>query len=340
MGWRWVWVMVTALLLLGGSSSFAAEMGPADPSEIRWVEPEEPRLPNHFVKTAGHSVIVHGGPQSGAWLDRLSRHGDDSVRRLADLLDLPMGTQYHVVLVEDMEQFRTLQPAPPPPWADGTAWPQQGLIFLRQPNLRGGTARPLTQVLDHELVHVLLGRAFAPRSAPRWLQEGVAQVFAKEVGADLTARIAKGSVTRGLFTLEELSAGFPRDALAAEQAYAQSADFILWLQQEHGERALRTLIASLGRGESIERASRAATGLPLAELDKRWRSRLQQGVFSRAFGDDLDAWLLGLAGALALMLGVPRLWTRRRRFAAWRAEASAIDQLARDVVRQRPDLSR
>jgi hypothetical protein len=79
--------------------------------------------------------------------------------------------------------FRALQPGQPPTWADATAYPAAGPICLRAPALRSGTDTRLEQVLDHELVHVLLGRAFAPAQPPTWLQEGIARVFAGEVGA-------------------------------------------------------------------------------------------------------------------------------------------------------------
>ena len=57
---------------------------------------------------------------------------------------------------------------------------KNGWIFLRSPRIRSGLAEPLHQVLDHEIVHILLGRAFAHYPVPRWLQEGVAQVVAGE----------------------------------------------------------------------------------------------------------------------------------------------------------------
>jgi hypothetical protein len=80
---------------------------------------------------------------------------------------------------------------PSPEWADATAWPELGAIFLRSPDIRVGGDEPLEQVLDHELVHVLLGRAFGDEQPPIWLQEGVAQVLAKQLGPRRVARSRK-----------------------------------------------------------------------------------------------------------------------------------------------------
>ena len=86
---------------------------------------------------------------------------------------LPVGRTVHVYVARTQEQFRTLQPGNAPTWADATAYPGMGTVFLRDPKIRIATDEPVEQVLDHELVHILLGRAFAPAIPPSWLQEGV-----------------------------------------------------------------------------------------------------------------------------------------------------------------------
>ena len=61
-------------------------------------------------------------------------------RQLAKRLGVPMGRPVDVYLAPDEATFRSLQPGTIPDWADGTAWPTRGLVYLRSPRIRAGTA--------------------------------------------------------------------------------------------------------------------------------------------------------------------------------------------------------
>lgn len=166
------------------------------------------------------------------------------------------------------------------------------------------------QVLDHELVHVLLGQAFKEKRPPQWLQEGVAQVFAGEYTLETADRIAEGMLGRGLFSLGELSHPFPRDPVRAQLAYAQSADFIAWLMSEYGSDVLPILVRESVKGASFEAALRRATGQSLASLDKAWSKRLENSwLWVRAVANDTV--LLGLA-TIFLVVGYLRVKRRNR----------------------------
>jgi hypothetical protein len=256
----------------------------------------------------------------------LSVHAEESIPRLAQELGLPTGGVMDIVLSPDTEHFREIQPGTPPQWADATAWPRSGLIFLRAPGERGGGMRPLNQVLDHEIVHVVLGRAFAPTTVPRWLQEGTAQLLAREYTPELTEQLASGVLGDNLLELQDLTTGFPQGPTKARLAYAQSADFMAHIRTDYGEEAFQDLIQHLADGKPADAAIRLATGRSMTEVDKDWRERLESGpLWLQAVVNDTT--LLAMAG-LFFALGFWRFRARKKAILdQWEKEEAAQDAL-------------
>lgn len=273
---------------------------------------------------------VHGAWEDRATVRRLANHAATAVPRLSRALQVPAGGPLDVYVV-DRTTFARIQPGAPPDWADGTAWPLDGLVFLHEPRSRPGTADPLEQVLDHELVHVLLGRAFAPVRPPRWLQEGVAQLYAGEVGPDVALTLGQAAGLGGLPPLGWLAGRWPDDALSARLAYAQSADFVAWLAGEHGEDVVPRLVAEVRGGKDLAAAVEAVTGRPLAVVEADWRVRWEGSWgWLRVLSD--SSWWLGIAGLLVVVGGWRRRRQDRARLRRWEAE----EEEARRLQEARP----
>ena len=184
---------------------------------------------------------------------------------------------------------------------------KNGWIFLRSPRIRSGLAEPLHQVLDHEIVHILLGRAFAHYPVPRWLQEGVAQVVAGEYTPSKVQQL--GTFAEPMSFLE-LAKGFPADALRARMAYAQSASLVAYLFQEHGTQSLQILIEEMSQGRELDVALVRATGMTPQELDVAWRGRtLSMPLWLQSVS--IDGTLLALV-ALVILLGSTRKYKQYR----------------------------
>jgi hypothetical protein len=280
---------------------------------------------------------VHAAPADRGVARALADHAATAVPRLAAELGVPAGGAMEIYVAPSTEDFARMQPGTPPEWADGTAWPEEGLIFLRSPRARGGATTPLTQVLDHEVVHILLGRAFAvqgrgPQAAvPHWLQEGMARLMAREYGPEGTRTLAEsGSLPR----LSELTSGFPRSPAAAQVAYAASADFLAFVQQEHGEGSVHALVARMSRGEDAGQALQAATGRSLAELEAAWRDDWRDPLWwshlvatSSSIG-----WT---AGALAIAGGAWRVRRRNRGVLARWSQQEAQEEARRAAEQAR-----
>ena len=326
--------MLAALLALwlGVSDAEAQQWRTAEqPIDLSVMLEPPPAVPMRFISLPGIYANVHGRPKDRAALERVAQHAAVSIPAIAERLGIGAGPAMNIYLADDEEAFDQLQPGTPPDWADGTAWPHRSLIYLKAPRIRPGTAKPLTQVLDHEITHVLLGQAFGRQPVPRWLQEGLAQWVAGEIGPDLPARIGRGSWRRGLFTLDELTTDFPADPSDADLAYAQSADLIAFVATEYGEESIPILVQSMARGRPVNAAFYDATGVLASEVDAQWRARLSTGHISWAPLADDFVWL-GLAAPLILLA----FWGKRRRnrkvLETWEEEERKEDQRMRDLL--------
>ncbi len=301
---------------------------PDEAAVIKAMEAPLPSLPagTEWVEHTTPYATVYAGKADEAVSLHLTRYTADSLPRLAQEMGLAIGNRVHIYIAPDQDTFLTMQPGVPPAWADGTAWPHRGLVFLRSPRIRGGTADPLEQVLDHELAHILLGRAFGARRPPRWLQEGVAQLVAREYTPALTDRIGQGMFGDNLLHLDDLVTGFPTDPLRARLAYAQSADLVAYIKSRFGDDSIHVIIREMAAGRAYGAAIRAATGMGSQELDQAWRAELGTSpLWLRPMVS--DTMILTAAGLVFIVLGAASLHRRRLRMAELIAEEAREDAL-------------
>lgn len=275
--------MIALGLVLGAGAARAQLPDAATvPSRVqpaaRTATAARPALPADWVRVAGDYAVIAASPDDLPTARRLAEHAAKAIPLLSRRLGIPEGAAIDVYVAPDDKTFGTMQPGRTPDWADGTAWPEDGTIFLHAPRSRPGTAPPLEQVFDHEVVHILVGRAFGGRPVPRWLQEGLAQYYAGELGPRTAESLTRAAGTGQLLPLRRISAGFPDDALGAQLAYAETADFTAFLASragggEQGDGVLRELLAAGQRGATLQEAVYAATGEELPLLEAQWQAR-------------------------------------------------------------------
>lgn len=152
-----------------------------------------------------------------------------------------------------------------PIWAAGLTRGNRVALFVHRPDPDIGM---LVSLLRHEFVHAALNEA-APGRCPVWLEEALAEAFAKPMMAWerelLTADAAQGrlrpfeQLTRPLMTL-------PRgEAKAAYRQCAALGDMLL----RGGDADMPArLFAGLARGEAVDNLFLAAVGLSALELQE------------------------------------------------------------------------
>ena len=331
---------LTALVLLSGLGAAAPalagspELRSAVAADATGALEDAPPVPEGWLTLLGPHLRVHAHPDDVVVARRMLRHGEESLPHIASALGLGSGGDIHVFIAPDDHTFEAMQPGPTPPWADGLAWPSRGLVYLHAPRARLGNDEPLEQVMDHELVHVVLGRAFSPRPVPTWLQEGAAQTLSGQAYQGRGDDLAVGMLSGGLLPLRELTRGFPADATRARTAYAQSAMFVGYLSREAGPEGLRLVVARMAAGDSVDQAILVATGRSLDSLDLAWRDRLSGSpLWLKPLVSDNA--ILGL-GAIVLVIGGTMAIRRKRAKVKRWADEERVAEALREAVSDWP----
>jgi len=305
-------VLVWLALALGSLTASAQEMREAPPLEMR--VPLDRPIPEGWTTIVGPVASVKGPPEAMDYMLEVQARASTRMRDLTEQLRMPLPDPITIYVSPDTETFRRLQGSVPQ-WADATAWPRTGEVFLRMEGARGGSQNPWQTVLDHELVHIIVGQAFLPNHPPSWLQEGMAKVFSREVSPDLLGQLTT------LQSWRTLSGRFPENPMDARSAYAQSTLFVGFLMSELGEEGFATFFRTFAATGDVQRAAKAAGAKDFTSLDKAWREPLTATRSWLPFNENLDGlWML--TGVALLLVG----WSRRRRFVDRMRRRGEVDQ--------------
>ncbi len=239
---------------------FAAPAGAEAPAGEGWETVREAPVTFHF-RAADDKIA-----------DKLAEITPEALRDVTSRTGLPTPRHIDVVLVGDAEGFAAVQPSRPPEWAAGTAWSERSEIYLRTRLPRQGP-NPIGQVYVHELVHIVLGRAWVHGHPPRWLNEGLSKYLAGEVRPGDHALLARSAAGGRLLPMESFTRSWPARAGAARLAYVQSVDFVGYLARQ-GEHVLPEVVTAMAGGASLDDALLAATGMDLAAQEARWSARI------------------------------------------------------------------
>ena len=165
-----------------------------------------------------------------------------------------------------------------PEWGVAYAVGNAGLVVLVPSRLPAYPDRSVEAVLHHEIAHVLIARAARRHPVPRWFNEGVAMVAARQGGQDWDledrGRLMLATLRRDQETLTELDRGFQGGAVSAGRAYALSAAFTRFLIDQEGPRAVPMILDQLGQGVPFPAAFRRATGKTLLDFETQFWDRL------------------------------------------------------------------
>lgn len=202
----------------------------------------------------------------------LAESTEEALGSVVDRTGLPAPRHIDVILVGDAEGFAAVQPSQPPSWAAGTAWAERGEIYLRTRLPRTGP-NPIGQVFVHELVHIVLGRAWVHGHPPRWLNEGLSKYLAGEMRPGDHALLARSASGGQLLPMSSFTDRWPRGAGQARLAYVQSVDFVAWLGRQ-GDDVLPSVVQAMAAGATLDEALLGATGEDLATQEARWSARI------------------------------------------------------------------
>lgn len=147
-----------------------------------------------------------------------------------------------------------------PAWVSGFADGGSRTIVLFPGRVSRYPDDSLRTLVHHEVTHVLVAEAARGRPVPRWFNEGLATVVAREWGIEDRARYAAAVVGRGPRTTDALDHGFAEGGRRAIRSYALSGAFVRWLRAEYGELVTVKILEMLSRDMTFRESFVRATG--------------------------------------------------------------------------------
>jgi len=157
-----------------------------------------------------------------------------------------------------------------PSWVSGFANGGSRTIVLFPGRVSSYPDDNLETLVHHEIAHVLVAEAAHGRRVPRWFNEGLATVAAREWGIEDRARYAAAVVGRGPRTTAELDLGFEQGGRRVTRSYALSGAFVRWLLSEYGEQVTARILELVSRDMSFREAFVRATGDTLEWAEHRF----------------------------------------------------------------------
>ena len=143
----------------------------------------------------------------------------------------------------------------------------------------------LQQLVPHELTHIMLYRFLGNgfNSLPTWLEEGIASMEELYPNPDYASALDAASKNNSLLSFSDLCTSFPADSGRAYLAFAESQSFVRFLRDTYGSTGLVALTQAYADGLDCDLGATRAVGVPLNQLEARWReSVLGQNIIGVA----------------------------------------------------------
>jgi hypothetical protein len=192
-----------------------------------------------------------------------------------------------------------------PAWVSGFARGSEAVIVLFPARVHSYPDRNLRTLVHHEVAHVLVTQAARGRPVPRWFNEGVATVAAREWGIEDRARFAMAVLGARPHGVRDLDASFAGSGPHIMRAYALSSAFVRFIQRRYGPTAPAIVLDGIARDLGFDEAFHRATGERLAHAEQIF---FEKDVFWKT-------WLpfLTSTGALWMAITILALVAIRRR---------------------------
>jgi hypothetical protein len=192
-------------------------------------------------------------------------------RRFEPILQLvglrDSGTPIRVVLAtEDSEWAQQVSP-----WIAGFALGSSNIVIFPSRNL-SYPHDSLENVLRHEVAHVLVTRAAAGGSVPRWFHEGLAMAAERTWGFEDQTRVLFQLVLGPRTSLDGIDRLFRGGESSQSRAYVLAGSFVRDLREEDHD-APAEILARVRSGDSFDEAFESVLHYDLADAESRFWTR-------------------------------------------------------------------
>ena len=276
-----------------------------------------------LIESENFQVYYRGNTKSAQKVVDIAEAFYPKMHRLMG--DMRLG-KIEIWVCEEPSQFQAAVHAPIQDWAIGCAFPLSRRIIIQNPRVIIQRDFQLSQVIRHEIVHVVFGQRTqkAIGKIPRWFVEGVAIYFSGEWAPRRNDTLMKHIFSKSVIPLTELSHTFPKSENLAQLAYAESQNAVGWLAETQGVEKLWEIVDRLASGSDLNTAFRDSIGLQLSAFDVKWRKSLSQRYHWAAMLSSSHLFWGSLA--LFFILVYLRYWRyKRKRLRQLEHESEEVD---------------
>ncbi len=246
-------------------------------------------------------------------------------------LDRLIGDAYmekiEIWVCQTSEQFRATVHAPIQDWAVGCAYPLSRRIIIQNPRVIIQHKFQLSEVIRHEIVHVIFGQRTRHTidKIPLWFVEGIATYLSSEWTPQRSDLLMKHIFSKSIIPLADLTEEFPKAENLAQLAYAVSQNAVAWLAETEGIEKLWEIIDRLGNGSNLSTAFRDTIGSDLSAFESKWKSSLSQRYhWAAIFSNSYLFW-----GSLTAFFGL--IYLRSRHYKRHRLNELADEEASGDA---------
>ncbi len=225
-----------------------------------------------------------------------------------------------IYVTSSQEEFDRITGGRLPAWSHGVSSAPRGTVILKSPAFARDIAT-FNRTALHEIVHLLVGQK-AGNTAPRWLNEGLAQLLSGEAQGKPLLPLSRALWSGKLIPLDEIAFVDRFTPSEAELAYLESYHAADYLVREYGWDSLREILSGLAQGESWNEALFAAIDTDQAGFEASWRGALEKS-YRWVILMDVQLYIFAGATLLVLLAGVMVMRRRRRTYRRWEAEERA-----------------
>lgn len=211
-------------------------------------------------------------PSDDIYADSARFYLDHYREVLADLLGAPLDTVVTVYISDSEEEFRRWAGLSVPDWGAGIASPEQAAIIIKSPKYIR-TGKSFSELLGHELTHIMLFRAAGGQWLPRWIHEGLAMHVSGEwtLGQDIL--VARAAWTNNLLQLRRLESLSEFNGAKANLAYTESYLAVSSLLKRTDKYIFADLLDFYRRDGNFLRSFRRIVGTDYDSWINKWHER-------------------------------------------------------------------
>jgi hypothetical protein len=211
-------------------------------------------------------------PSDDPFADSAMYYLDSFELAISHFLNFELDTTVTVYIANSESEFENLVGDKFPDWGAGAASLRDASIFIKSPKYIR-TGKSFSELLGHELTHIMLYRAAGRQWLPRWIHEGLSMKLSGEwsFGQDiLVARAAWTNNLIELLRLEQLSAF---NGAEANLAYTESYLAVSSLATRSDPYILSDILEAYRETKDFRKSFKMMVGVDYLTWADKWLER-------------------------------------------------------------------